>query len=53
MDVLAFFKIHDYMCIHFCFFVWPVRFLQLFDKYDVKKKLKIKLKSPGELQVLY
>jgi len=23
----------------------------MFDKYDVKKKLKIKLKSPGELQV--
>ncbi|XP_065883537.1 inositol hexakisphosphate and diphosphoinositol-pentakisphosphate kinase 2-like isoform X2 [Dysidea avara] len=26
------------------------RFLKLYEKYDVKKKLKIKLKSPGELQ---
>ena len=27
------------------------RFINLFDKYDVKKKLKIKLKTPSELQV--
>ena len=33
------------MCCH--------RFFKLFEKYDVKKKLSIKLKSPGELQVLY
>ena len=28
------------------------RFLQLFEKYNVKRKNVIKLKSPGELQVL-
>ena len=36
-----------------CVNVGSLRFLKLFEKYDVKKKLKIKLKSPGELQVWY
>ncbi|XP_065883522.1 inositol hexakisphosphate and diphosphoinositol-pentakisphosphate kinase 2-like isoform X2 [Dysidea avara] len=30
--------------------VTHIRFVKLFEKYDVKKKLKIKLKSPSELQ---
>ena len=29
------------------------RFIKLFERYDVKKKLKITLKSPTELQVIY
>ena len=40
--------VHNYInIIILCLF----RFIKMFDKYDVKKKLKIKLKSPGELQV--
>jgi len=38
---------------YFLLFIFLKRFIQLFEKYDVKKKLQITLKSPGELQVWY
>ena len=33
--------------------VFFLRFLKLFERYDIKKKFKITLKSPTELQVIY